>query len=53
MTSREALERFCAAVTAKAEHAAAPPPAPAKLPAARRKQIERAQRELAAAGYTR
>lgn len=51
MTSREALERFCAAITA-ARSGETPAPEPTRLPAGRRKQIERAQRELAAAGYS-
>ena len=49
-TSMEALQRFFDALTAQAESGRAPMPQPVKLSAARRKQIEAAERRLQAAG---
>lgn len=50
MTSREALQRFCDALTAQDSPGAPPAPPTTRLSAARRKQVAQAQRELAAAG---
>jgi hypothetical protein len=47
-TSMEALQRFFDVLTAQAEHR--PPCPPSRLTATRRKQIERAEQRLAAAG---
>jgi len=46
-TSKEALDRFFAALTAAAQGNAAPPPPPSK---ARRKAVEAAERRLARSG---
>ena len=50
MTSVEAIQRFCDAITAAQDNPAPPAPPGARLSAARRKQLAQAQRELAAAG---
>jgi hypothetical protein len=49
-TSMEALQRFFDRLTAQAEAGRAPIPAPRKISAQRRKQIEAAERRLQAAG---
>lgn len=52
-TSIEALQRFFDRLTAQSSPAAPPAIEPTRLPKHRRQQIEQAQRELAAAGYSR
>lgn len=49
-TSVEALDRYFAALTAQAMPGTPPAPPTTRLSAARRRQVEKAQRELAAAG---
>jgi hypothetical protein len=49
-TSKEALSRFFDRLTAQAESGRAPVPQPTKISAARRKQIEAAEKRLQAAG---
>jgi hypothetical protein len=49
-TSMEALQRFFDALTVQAEHRPAPVPQTPRITAARRKQIEAAEKRLAKAG---